>query len=137
MIFVISMIVELATLSLVSVWFSIGAIVAILFNYLKFDIVIQIIGFLAGSFLTFLIFRPILRKQIEGKKVRTNYDRLIGKKGQVIKSIGAENFGQVRVENQLWSAVEKNNLTLKEGELVKVLDISGVKLIVEEYKEEV
>ncbi len=137
MVFVISMIVELVTLSLVSVWFSIGAIVAILFNYLKFDIVIQIIGFLVGSFLTFLIFRPILKKQIEGEKVRTNYDRLIGKKGQVIKAIEAEDFGQVRVENQLWSAVEKNNLTLEEGKMVKVLGISGVKLIVEEYKEEV
>lgn len=97
----------------------------------------QLLGFFIGALSTFLIFRPILKRQIQGPKERTNYDTLIGEKAIIIKDLVPGKLGQVKVKNQVWSAIEKNNLTLKKGKLVKILDIQGVKLIVEEYNKEV
>lgn len=92
----------------------------------------QIIGFIITSILTFLIFRPALMKSIKSEKVKTNTDRLIGKTGQVIKEITSLTPGQVKINGQIWAGKSQDGVTLKEGTLVEVIDIEGVKLVVVE-----
>ena len=59
----------------------------------------------------------------------TNSDRVIGKTGEVIKRIGKNNYGEVKIFGNTWTATSKEELEV--GDKVKVLNIEGVKLIVE------
>ncbi|NMA86748.1 MAG: NfeD family protein [Tissierellia bacterium] len=90
----------------------------------------QVIGFLITSALTFLIFRPVLMKSIKSEKVRTNTDRLIGRTGEVVKEINSLSPGQVKINGQIWTGKSQNGVTLKEGTLVEVMAIEGVRLVV-------
>ncbi len=64
-IFAATFIIEMFTVSLVSIWFSVGALVAILLEYSGLMFSTQIIGFIITSGLTFLVFRPALMKHIK------------------------------------------------------------------------
>ena len=131
-IFIITFIIEISTLSLVSVWFSAGALVAILLKYFGISPIGQVIGFIATSILTFLIFRPVLMKSVKSEKVKTNTDRFIGKTGEVVKEITPLTPGQIRINGQIWTGKSMDGETIKEGTVVEVVDIEGVKLVVVE-----
>ncbi len=122
----------MSTLSLVSIWFSAGALMGILLEYLGISLIGQIIGFIITSVLTFLIFRPVLMKSVKSEKVKTNTDRLIGGTGEVVKEINSLTLGQVKINGQIWTGKSQDGLTLKEGTLVEVIDIEGAKLLVVE-----
>lgn len=131
MILVISFTIEITTLSLVSIWFSVGALIAILLKTMGVLLTGQIIGFIVTSALTFLLFRPILMKHIKTPKVKTNMDRNIGKTGEVIKEISPLAFGQVKIDGQIWTGKSKDGTYIKEGTIIEVVGIEGVKLVVE------
>lgn len=128
-IFIVTFIIEIATMSLVSIWFSAGALAAIMVKYVGILILGQIIAFIITSVCTFLLFRPILIKHIRTPRVRTNTDSLIGKTGEVVKDITSLAFGQVKVNNQIWTAKSMGNVALKEGAIVEIVEIEGVKLV--------
>ena len=41
-----------------------------------------------------------------------------------------ENVGQIRVNGQIWSAKSQDNSIIAQGEMVKVISITGVKALV-------
>lgn len=133
-IFAITFATEIFTLSLVSIWFSAGALMAILLKSLGIVFLGQIVGFIITSILTFLLFRPALMKHIKSPKIKTNMDRNIGKTGEVIKEINPLNFGQVKINGQIWTAKSKDEVSIEVGTIIEVVDIEGVKLIVVENK---
>jgi membrane protein implicated in regulation of membrane protease activity len=53
----------------------------------------------------------------------------MGQTGVVTKQISANTVGRIKLRGGEWSAIAKE--TINEGENVRVLDIEGVKLIVE------
>ncbi|MCF6461146.1 NfeD family protein [Clostridium sp. Cult3] len=133
-IFAATFIIEMFTVSLVSIWFSVGALVAILLEYSGLMFSTQIIGFIITSGLTFLVFRPALMKHIKTPKIRTNIDSIIGKTGEVVKDITPLSYGQVKVSGQIWTAKSLDDRDIKSGTLVEVVQIEGVKLIVKKMK---
>lgn len=131
-IFAVTFIIEIATMSLVTIWFSAGALIAFLTQYNGLSILGQIITFIVTSIITFLLFRPALMKHIKTPRIKTNTDSLIGKTGEVLKDITPLSFGQVKVNNQVWTAKSLEGVEIKQGTLVEILEIQGVKLIVKE-----
>ena len=82
-----------------------------------------------------LITMPLVRRfRKNGDKVGTNADRLIGQFGIVTKGI-ADPFsvGQVKVLGETWSA-QSEITPIEVGAKVEILEIEGVRLIVEERK---
>ena len=72
------------------------------------------------------------RLRLRGEEYRSNVYALIGKEGVVVEDIRpGERWGLVKVEKEDWSAVSRGNEVIPRGSPVKVLDIEGVKLIVE------
>ena len=63
---------------------------------------------------------------------RTNLDRVIGMEAIVTVEIKKNNPGEVKVDGKKWTAI--SNKKIKVGTTVKVLEIEGVKLKVEEVK---
>ena len=130
--FIVFCIIEGVTFSLVCIWFACGALLALLASVFGFNVVAQYAVFLIASALLLCFTRPIVRRYISTRKVRTNADRVIGKAAVVLQRIDpTEGVGQVRVLGQIWSAKPADGVsTFNEGEKVIVKDIAGVKVLV-------
>ena len=128
---VLTAIVEACTINLVSIWFTIGALVALLLAYFNLSIVWQVIAFVIVSLICILITRPLAKKYLRGNIVKTNVDRVIGKTALVTKAITPDAPGEVKVLGNFWSAISMDDKkTIPAGEHVEIQAIDGVKLIV-------
>lgn len=135
---VLFLIVEALTVGLVSMWFAIGSLAAMICALLNVEIWIQIVVFLGVSAFALLLTRPVAKKFINGKKQPTNADMIIGRECMVTEDIdNFEGTGAVYVGGKTWTARSENGEIIKEGESVRALRIEGVKLIVNKVKEEV
>ena len=130
--FVILLVIELATVNLVTIWFAIGAVAAIITTIFTDSILIQSIVFIVVSVIALLITKPLIKKFKKFEVEPTNSDRVIGKVGDVTKKIEKNKYGEVKVYGNTWTASSKD--VIEVGERVKVLSIDGVKLGVEKEK---
>ncbi len=130
---VVLLLVELATMGLTTIWFAGGALAAFAVSMFTEAVLAQVLVFLAVSVVLLIFTRPFAVKFVNQNRVRTNADSLIGKVGVVTVEIdNLESRGEVQVSGQIWSARSKEGeKKLEKGTQVKILEISGVKLIVE------
>ena len=123
--------VEIATVSLGSIWFVASGIVAMILSFFIEDTaIITTIFILLGIFLL-VISRPIVNKLRSKDNEKTNLDRIIGETAIVTEDIKKNVVGEVKVDGKRWSAT--SSTTLKVGEKVKILissiGIDNVKVI--------
>ena len=131
--FLFLLIIELATVNLVTIWFAIGSIAAIIATFFTDSLMIQSIVFIVVSAIVLAITKPLIKAFKGFETVPTNLDRVIGKSGEVTKKIEKNKYGEVKVFGNVWTATSKKPIDV--GEKVKVLEIDGVKLIVEKEEE--
>lgn len=131
-------VIEIATLGLTTIWFAGGALIAAVASGMNAPLLVQVILFLAVSFLLLYFTRPIAVKYFNQDRVKTNAESLVGKQAIVISEIdNLHGTGQVTVGGIEWMArTAKEGVLLKPGCVVTIVAIIGVKLIVEERKEE-
>jgi membrane protein implicated in regulation of membrane protease activity len=127
--FVVAAIFEFVTLDLVSIWFAIASIPSFIMSLLNVNVAVQVITFIVVSFGLLLFTRPVALKYFKTNEIRTNVDSIIGMTGTVISRITPSTIGRVKIRGIEWSAISKNTLEIEEQ--VRVLDVEGVKLIVE------
>ena len=130
--------IEMATMGLTTVWFAGGALFAILAALLRAPFGIQIVLFLLVALVLLLFTRPVAVKYFNKNRVQTNVASVIGKQAIVTAEIdNLHGKGQVTVGGQEWSARSAAaDQVLAEGVVVRVVAVSGVKLIVEEVQPE-
>ncbi len=140
---VVFLIVEGATVQLVSIWFAFGAFAALIASVFHAQMWLQITLFLVVSVAALILTRPLVKKRMEKGYKPTNADRVIGKPCYVTETIdNIVGTGKVSDAGKIWTARSKTGEVLTEGSLVRPVLIEGVKLIVvpiikEETKEEV
>lgn len=78
---------EAVTVTLITIWFAIGAVGATIAAALGANIWIQLLVFIIISAALLIATRPLARRLLAGKREATNADRLIGAEGQVIVPI--------------------------------------------------
>lgn len=128
---VASGIVEAVTAGLVCIWFTFGALAALISAVLGANPIVQVVIFIIVSALLLLITRPLVKKHITPKTISTNYDRLIGKECVVTEDIDNINgTGAIKANGLVWSAKATEGVIPK-GSLVTVSKIEGVHAIVE------
>ena len=135
---VVFLAVELSTVTLTSIWFAAGGLIALFVAMAGGGFAFQMIAFIVASFAMFFATKPWADKVINAKKINTNADRAIGEEVRVLERISnLDQTGRVVVHGQDWTArTEDDNIIIEQGELVRVLQIAGVKLIVERVEEE-
>ena len=131
--FVFLVIVEICTLQLMSLWFAVGSLAAIVVTLLDGSVELQLVVFLSVSLVLLILLKPITDKFLHKHLVKTNVDSLVGKTARVTSKIhNAEGFGAVIVNGLEWTAIAKEDGDIIEPETyVTICGISGVKLIVE------
>lgn len=131
--FIVLALFELATVNLVSIWFSLGALITTFVSLVTDNLMIHLAVFTISSILLLLLTKPFVKKMKKREGVPTNLDMVIGKTGVVTVKIEKDGIGEVKVLGKMWSAY--SNKEIEEHSKVKVLSINGVKLKVEEIKE--
>ena len=123
---------EGVTTQLVSIWFMIGAAAAAIVSFFVPVFPIQFSVFVGVSLILLIATKPIVKKVKDVKTEPTNADRNIGKIAVVTAEINnTASTGQVDLDGNSWTArSDQNEIIFKEGEMVRVKEISGVKLIV-------
>ena len=128
---IVMSVIEALTAQLVSIWFVIGAVVALIVSIITPSITIQTATFIVVTIITLLATRPFVKKILNFKKEDTNIGRYIGKTGVVISKIdNSLGKGQVNVSGNVWTARSQDDTIIEEGLDVVVMSIEGVKLIV-------
>ena len=120
--------IELITVGLVSIWFVISGIVAMILSFFIDNFVIQFGVFVILGVVLMLFTRKTLEKYFP-KPIKTNLDRVVGLEGIVTEEIRKDSVGEVKVDGKRWSAIADDEI--KVGSIVKILHIDGVKLKVE------
>ena len=128
---VIFLVMEAMTVVTVSLWFAVGALVALLVSLVGLELWVQIVLFFIVSGVLLACLRPMVQRHFNPKLSRTNVDALVGSKGYVTADIdNISAAGQVKLGSMEWSARSANGLPIPAGTLVKVSYIEGVKAYV-------
>ena len=122
---------EAATVTMVSAWFAIGALGALVANFLGAKFWLQVVVFLAVSGISLAALRPLARKFFTPKLTPTNVDALVGKTCLCVGDIdNLASTGQVKMGDVEWSARSATGEPIPAGTEVKIDRVEGVKVYV-------
>ncbi len=128
---IILFIIEAVTVGMVCIWFGIAAIVSMFSTFITSNVYIQWTIFIIVAVITLILFRPLSKKSISNSGEKTNSDALIGRTAFLTEEINEEKQGRLKLGDVSWIAVTNSGETIQKGEKVKIISISGNKLVVE------
>lgn len=122
--------------ALVSVWFSFGALIALIVSFIpEVPWWVEVVIFVVISLATLLALRPVLRRYFKRNNYNTNIDSFTGKRGYVIEDITYLKPGAVKIGDVSWTAIPANrDDKILENEVIEVVAVSGNKLIVKKVE---
>lgn len=127
---IVTIIIEIETLDLISIWFTLGAVGALIAAALDADLLIQVGIFISISILLLLATRPLAKGMSKKQRIATNADRVVGMIGIITKEVTPYQLGEIKVDYSLWRATNLNNQTFEVGEKALIKAISGTKLVI-------
>ena len=129
---IVLIIIEIVTVGLTTIWFAIGSLFAIIVSMLGGGIILQMTVFLLVSLGMLIFTRPLAIRYI-----RTNYEGIIGKVVRITQDVdNIAGQGSAVVNGQEWTVrADGDQNKIAAGSLAKVVDIKGVRLIVEKYED--
>ena len=133
--FVAMLAVEAMGPALVSIWFSFGALIALIVSFIPgVAWWIEVVIFVVISLAALLALRPIV-KRYKRHNYNTNIDSFTGKQGYVIEDITYLRPGAVKIGDVSWTAIPVDkDQTILENEIIEVVKVSGNKLIVKKVE---
>lgn len=136
---VITVVLEVITTDLVSIWFTFGAVIPLILASINvLSPIWQTVIFVVVSAVLIATLRKTTFKLLfkNGKDTKTNLDTIIGQKFRLLESTDFETLGKVKIKDLEWSVKGDKQQSIEKGEVVEVVKIEGNKLIVIPSKEE-
>lgn len=129
---IILLVVEGVVPGLVSIWFALGSLAALLSAIVGAPLWLQVLWFLLISIVSLILTRPLAKKYVNSRITPTNADMLIGQECVVTEAIdNVMGLGAVTVGGKVWTArTESPDIKADVGQTMTVVRIEGVKLIV-------
>lgn len=127
---VASVVIEISTINLTTVWFAIAGVVSLILAVFKVELVWQIVAFLVLSIVLLFLTRPLINKITRKNSAHTNADRIFDRVGFVTKEITTDEIGEVKVDEDIWRAISYDNEPLEVGQKVVIKSFDGNKVIV-------
>lgn len=128
---VVFLVLEGLTVGLLTIWFAVGALAALLASVFSAPLWLQLVWFFVISIAALFLTRPLARKYLNSKTQATNADMYVGKECMVLETIdNVAGTGAVKVAGKFWTARSANGVVIPEGARAEAVRIEGVKLIV-------
>ena len=132
------LVMEGMTAGLVTIWFAVGSLAALLSSLFGAPVWLQLVWFFVISIAALFLTRPLARKYLNGKTQATNADMYVGKECMVLETIdNVAGSGAVKVAGKVWTARSADGDIIPAGARAEALRIEGVKLIVKPIHEQV
>ena len=128
-IFATTIILELLSVDLICIWFSIGSIVAFILYALNVGFGVQVIVFLILSCALLFTVGKWARDSLRSKNA-TNVDALVGQEIIILKDTSRKMIGEGKINGIIWSTICVDDETIKEGSEAVIVEINGNKLYV-------
>lgn len=130
---VLLVLLELIFSGFVLLCFGFAALATCIVTFFGGGLKLQILSFIVFTVIGFVAIRPFFLKRMKPKGgfVETNVYALIGVEAKVIEEIDTEsNTGRVKIRGEEWGALSKDSTIIPVGATVKILEISGNKVLV-------
>ena len=122
---------ETATVSMVSTWFAVGSLAALISALLGAKLWLQITLFVVISAGCLALLRPLAKKHFNSRITRTNVDALTGKTCLVTAAVdNVASCGQVKIGDVEWTARSSTGEPIAAGTQVRIDRVEGVKAYV-------
>ena len=132
----LGLILELFTFELVSIWFAVGAILALILQIVGVSVVWQIVAFFVLSIVAIAVTRPLFKRILSKSEGNTNLDAEIGTSVKVSTAIIGDEKGTVKINGVVWNAIEINGKDCLPKEVVKVIKFEGTTVVVEKSSQQ-
>ena len=129
---IVLLVIEGIVPGLISIWFALGALAALIAAALHAPMWLQLLWFLVVSVVALAATRPLVKKYVNSRVKPTNADMILGKDCVVTEEIdNVRGTGAVTVGGKVWTArMENDEERAAVGEILHGIRIEGVKLIV-------
>ena len=135
---VVFLVLEAMTVGLVTIWFAVGSVAALLASIFGAPLWLQLLWFFVISIAALILTRPLVKKYLNNRTQATNADMYVGKECLVLETIdNVAGTGAVKVAGKVWTARSTDDSVIPDGARVEALRIEGVKLIVKPIHENV
>ena len=132
------LIAEGSAAAMVSLWFVLGSLGALIVSLLGGEVWLQFVVFFLVSAISLALLRPLTKKFVKPRITSTNVNALPGTKGLVSQAIdNVRGQGQVKLGGVAWTARSSDDQPIPAGALVQVDRIEGVKAFVSPVREQV
>lgn len=126
-VFIILLVIEIISVSLISIWFCVGALAAMICSVLGFDLYVQLGVFAAVSLICVILTRPLARRLHKKDIKPTNVNAFVGRRVLVYSAINnIENIGEIKINDIIWKAKSSDGSIIEKGKLVVIDEIKGV-----------
>lgn len=134
---IILLVIEIITVGLTCIWFAGGALAGLLVDIVGLSLPWQIGAAMIVTAVLLYFTRPFAIKHINQNHEKTNYEGIIGKVIRITETVdNISQTGRTVLNGTEWTVRSaQDEIILKPGTIAKVIKISGVKLIVEQYEE--
>ena len=131
-IFIVTLAIEFQTADLDSIWFSVGALVALIVNLInpRIELVWQLVIFIVTTVVLLLTLGRWAKKRFQTKNISTNSDALVGKEIIILENCNEFDKGSGRVNDIVWTTICQSGHSLQKGDHAIIVAIEGNKLIV-------
>lgn len=120
-ILIVALFLEAITTALVSIWFALGAVGAMIASVLECSETVQLIVFVVVTAISLIFTKSIIKKLTADGYTPTNGELDIGAMAVVIQDIDSSKFaGRIRLNGVDWPAVDVNNGIIKVGQMVVI-----------------
>ncbi|MCL2621856.1 MAG: hypothetical protein FWD32_02380 [Firmicutes bacterium] len=124
----IALLIEFYSCDMVSTWFGVGGMVAILLAAFEVSILWQVLVFFIVSFTLLLTLRRITKQWLNVKTVPTNADSMVGLKIKLLAD-AIDGRSEAKVNDVVWTVVVEGDTPTAKGANVEVVRLEGNKLI--------
>ena len=122
---------EASTVGIVSIWFAVGALCAMITGICGGELWLQVVVFTVVSIALLASLRPLTRKYFKPKLVKTNVDAVVGSTGRVMEEINNDlSTGRVKLAGLEWTARSSNQAVIPADTMIRVDRVEGVKVYV-------
>ena len=135
-VFIITVATEAGTQDFVSIWFSVGSLIAMAICYFA-PFYVEIIVFAVISLASLILTRPLVKKFMDRTTRYTNADEFVGKKTILEKAVSKFDAGEVKVNGIIYNAIlpEAENEEIAQGSVVEIVALRGNKVVVRKTEE--
>lgn len=126
---IVCLIADILTSAFLFVWFTVGAIFALIAYTLKYSIVVQFSVFVIVSVILVAVCYPLIKKNIK-KNIKPTALRESTYKGKkIIIDREMQDNNAVKLDGVLWN-IKNDDIVLKEGDKIEITGIDGNRVLV-------